>query len=128
MSKATFVVVLTIPGKTSAEQLGASLNELVEEAKGGRVSGILVDVTALSKNEKRFNEIGEATGSRARMQIDPELYKLGVKKIAFVSPTGKYPGRDKTAPSVSKGPIKKKGSPHKHYFKSPTTAMKWLRS
>jgi len=128
MSKATFIVVLTIPGKTTAEELGASLNELVEEAKGGRVTGILVDVTALSKNEKRFNEIGEATGPRARMEIDPELYKLGVKKIAFVSGSGKYPGRDKTAPPVSKGPIKKKGTPHKHYFKSPTTAINWLRS
>jgi hypothetical protein len=128
MSKATFVVVLTIPGKTTAEELGASLNDLVEEVKGGRVMGILVDVTALSKNEKRFNEIGEATGPRARMEIDPELYKLGVKKIAIVSSSGKYTGRDKTAPAVSKGPIKKKGAPHKHYFKSPATAMKWLHS
>ena len=77
MSKATFIVVLTIPGKTTTEELGESLKELVEEAKGGRVTGILVDVTALSKNEKRFNEIGEATGPRARKEIDPELYKLG---------------------------------------------------
>ena len=100
----------------------------LRKSKAGRVTGILVDVTALSKNEKRFNEIGEATGPCARMEIDPELYKLGVKKIAFVSPSGKYPGRDKTAAPVSKGTNPdEKGAPHKHYFKSPTTAINWLR-
>ncbi len=77
MSKATFMVVLTIPGTTTAEELRESLKELVEQVNGGRVTGILVDDTALTKNEKLFNEIGEATGPWARKEIDPELYKLG---------------------------------------------------
>ena len=128
MSKATFknIVIMTIPGTITPVTLMQSLKELVREVKGADVSGILVDVTALSKNEDRLKKIGEATGEPARATIDPALYRQKVKKVAFVESSGKFHGRDTNAAPVSKGPIIKRGAPAKHYFTGSAEAIDWL--
>jgi len=129
MSKLKFIVVLTIPGSITAAELKTSLSELVDEVEGSRAKGILVDVTELSKDPKLFDQVANATGPVARQEIDPKLYEKGIRKIAFVSPSGKYPGRDPKAGPVSAGPIPGKGlAADKHYFEDATDAIAWLIS
>ena len=65
---------------------------MLDEVEGSRAKGILVDVTGLSKGiPKLFEQVANAVGPSARKDIDPKLYGMGIKKIAFVSPGGNYP-------------------------------------
>ena len=125
MAKATFkkIVIMTIPGTITATTLLKSIKDLIKEVNGGDVAGVLVDVTALSKNQSRLKAIGEATGPPAREVADRELFAKKVKKIAFVESSGKFYGR-----APGRLPLTLKGSPTKNYFKDHISALKWLRS
>jgi len=129
MSNATFkkIMVMTVPGDITADALKKSLGQLVEEVKNGSVTDIIVDVSALSEDDKHLKNVGKATGEWARKEIDPKLKAYKIKKVAFVSPSGNYHGRDKSALD-GEGPVLGPDAPAKHYFTDHAAAINWLNA
>ena len=115
------IVVVKIPAEITKAELKKSLKSLATKAKKD-VTGVIVDVSGLNHDENHFKEIAEATGPWARENIDPKLYANHVQKVAFVSPNGKFFGREQP------GPIVKDNAPTKDYFTNLADAISWLLS